>query len=158
MKIRDSAQTEAPRGMRRTASNGWFHLSLVIVALAAILLAPPVATGEGQASKQLEFGTDMARRGLWSEALFRFRQADRLEPGNPRVLNNIAVSYEALGLFDQALEAYQAALRAGPDDSRVRGNYSGFAEFYQNFRPRSKEVEQEAAGAETEPAPDEVGR
>ena len=54
-----------------------------------------------------------------------------------------------LGLFDQALEAYQAALRASPEDRRVRSNYSSFAEFYQNFRPRP-EVEQEKASESDE--------
>ncbi len=81
----------------------------------------------------------MAKRGLWSEALFRFRQADRLDPGNPRILNNIAVAYEALGLFDKALETYRAGLEVGPSDRELRDNYSSFVEFYQNFRPREAE-------------------
>ncbi len=157
MKIRDSAATDASRGIGRATSSRWLQASLVMVALALILFAPPVASGEGQASEQLRFGTDMAKRGLWSEALFRFKQADGLEPGNPRILNNIAVSYEALGLFDQALEAYQAALRASPQDRQVRGNYSSFAEFYQNFRPRPEEDEQETSGGDDEQALGEVG-
>jgi tetratricopeptide (TPR) repeat protein len=157
MKIRNSAQIEASRGMRRATSNGWLRLSPVMLVLALILLAPLAASGDGKASKQLEFGTDMAKRGLWSEALFRFRQADSLEPGNVRILNNIAVSYEALGLFDQALEAYQAALRASPEDRRLRSNYSSFAEFYQNFRPRDEEAQQEAADRAEDQPLDEVG-
>ena len=143
--------------MGRTTSRGWFQLSLVVVVLALILFAPRLAGAEGQASQQLEFGTDMAKRGLWSEALFRFKQADRLEPGNPRILNNIAVAYEALGLFDQALEAYQVALRASPQDRQVRGNYSSFAEFYQNFRPRPEEDEREASESDDEQAIGEAG-
>jgi tetratricopeptide (TPR) repeat protein len=142
--------------MRRAAFNGWLQLSLVMVVLALIVLAPPVATGADEASRQLEFGTDMAKRGLWSEALFRFKQADRLAPGNSRILNNIAVSYEALGLFDQALEAYQAALRASPEDRELRGNYSNFAEFYQNFRPRTPEGAND--GSSEEPELNKVGQ
>jgi Tfp pilus assembly protein PilF len=137
---------------------GWFQLSLVVIVLALMVVVAPPASGDNPAAQQLEFGTDMARRGLWSEALFRFQQADRLEPGNPRVLNNIAVSFEALGLFDQALEAYQAALRASPQDREVRGNYSSFAEFYQNFRPRDDEGTQEASDDSAPSAGAEVGR
>jgi tetratricopeptide (TPR) repeat protein len=99
------------------------------------LTPAPAGAAETPAQQQLDFGADMARRGLWKEALFRFQQADQLDPGNPRILNNIAVSYEALGLFDEALEAYQKALKVGPEDRELRGNYSRFAEFYQSFRP-----------------------
>jgi tetratricopeptide (TPR) repeat protein len=85
---------------------------------------------------QLQFGVDMARRGLWQEALFRFHQAERLDPANPRVYNNLAVAYEANGQFDKALEYYQKALRAAPDSREARGNYARFVEFYQAFKPK----------------------
>jgi hypothetical protein len=97
---------------------------------------------------QLAFGVDMARRGLWSEALFRFHQAERLEPNNPRVYNNLAVAYEATGDFDKALEYYQRALRASPENRELRANYARFVEFYQGFKPQ----EQKEGAAATQPA------
>ena len=100
--------------------------------------APLEAAGE-----QLKFGVDMAKRGLWSEALFRFRQAEQAEPGNPRVLNNLAVAYEAVGLFEEALETYQTALKADPANRELRRNYARFIEFYQAFKP-DEEPEEEA--------------
>lgn len=87
---------------------------------------------------QLDFGVDMARRGLWSEALFRFRQAERLNPGDAKILNNMAVAYEALGQFEKALEHYQDAVKAAPSDEDVRRNYSRFVEFYRAFRPNQQ--------------------
>lgn len=87
------------------------------------------------AKEQLSFGVKMARRGLWSEALFRFKQARRLDPSNARVLNNMAVAYEALGHFDKALETYQEAVRLQSTDRDLRKNYSRFVEFYRAFRP-----------------------
>ena len=84
---------------------------------------------------QLDFGVKMAQRGLWSEALFRFRQAERHQPGNARVLNNMAVAYEALGQFEKALEYYQNAIKAAPGDRELKRNYSRFVEFYRAFRP-----------------------
>ena len=48
----------------------------------------------------IDFGVDMARKGLWSEALFRFQQADKAEPNTGRILNNMAVAYEAVGLSE----------------------------------------------------------
>ncbi|MEM9556926.1 MAG: tetratricopeptide repeat protein [Acidobacteriota bacterium] len=84
---------------------------------------------------QLAFGVDMAERGLWNEALFRFEQARRIAPGDARVLNNIAVAYEALGQFDEALAAYREALRVDRSNQNVRQNYSRFVEFYRAFKP-----------------------
>jgi Tfp pilus assembly protein PilF len=108
---------------------------------------------------QLQFGVDMARRGLWQEALFRFHQAERLEPGNPRVYNNLAVAYEANGQFDKALEYYQKALRAAPDSREARGNYARFVEFYQAFKPKPGAAEgtapAPAADPEAQPPEDE---
>ena len=62
------------------------------------------ATGRPeQAASQLAFGVDMARSGLWDEALFRFPEAEKLDPENPRIPSNIGVAYEAAGQFDKAL-------------------------------------------------------
>ena len=102
------------------------------------------------AKEQLTFGVKMARRGLWSEALFRFKQARRLDPSNPRVLNNMAVAYEALGHFDKALETYQEAVRLQSTDRDLRKNYSRFVEFYRAFRPDDqKDASLDEAGSAT---------
>jgi Flp pilus assembly protein TadD len=93
----------------------------------------------------MEFGVKMAQRGLWSEALFRFEQAQRQAPGDPRVLNNLAVAYEATGQFDKALASYQQALQAAPTNRELRRNYARFVEFYQSFRPQEA-VPETAAG------------
>ncbi len=95
------------------------------------------------APAQLDFGVEMARQGLWSEALFRFEQAARLYPDDPEVLNNLAVAHEALGQFDQALEAYQRAIRAAPGNKQLKRNYSRFVEFYRSFRPENPEAADE---------------
>ncbi len=100
--------------------------------------------------QQLDFGVEMAKLGLWNEALFRFKQADQLKPGSSRVLNNLAVAYEALGQFDRALEYYQQAVQAG-GNTETRQNYSRFVEFYRNFKPDGGEAEE---AEETEAAND----
>lgn len=100
-----------------------------------------------QADSQLEFGVEMARRGLWSEALFRFKQVEQREPAHARNLNNIAVSYEALGQFDKALEYYQKAIKASPAEKDLKRNYSRFVEFYRNFKPEGEDVEDGGDGS-----------
>ena len=101
---------------------------------------------------QIDFGVDMARRGLWNEALFRFRQAERLNPGDPKVLNNMAVAYEALGQFENALTYYQNAIKADSANRDLRSNYSRFVEFYRAFKPdeqKDASVDESGAGSST---------
>lgn len=142
--------TEATIGAPRGTPGPWRRGAWIALVLAvAVAVAAPLVADS--AEEQLSFGADMARRGLWKEALFRFQQADRLDPDNPHILNNLAVSYEALGLFDKALETYREALRVGQEDERLKANYSRFVEFYQNFRPQQ---ESEGAG-ESQPAAEE---
>lgn len=122
--------------------------------LTAALLLPTVACSGYRASPgaeaQVRFGVDMAKRGLWNEALFRFEQAERLAPGTFEVWNNLAVAYEATGHFEQALEAYQRALRMQPSHRELRRNYSRFIEFYQSYKPEAVPTADggEAAGVE----------
>lgn len=92
------------------------------------------AATSGSARQQLAFGVEMAQQGLWNEALFRFEQARTLAPRDVRVLNNLAVAYEAVGRFDEALTAYKSALEVAADNRRVRQNYTRFLEFYQSFK------------------------
>lgn len=103
--------------------------------LAVVLAACGSRYGKSdKPSSQLAFGVDMARRGLWSEALFRFHQAESLDPRNPRVLNNLGVAYEATGEYDKALGYYKQALQIEPNNRELRANYGRFVEFYQAFQ------------------------
>lgn len=117
----------------------------IVIALLAVSLSAPLLVAEPDS--QLDFGTDMASRGLWSEALFRFRQAEEQSPNDPRILNNIAVSLEALGLYDEALEAYRQAVETSPSLEHAKRNYARFVEFYQAYR--GGEVDAEDAAGET---------
>jgi Tfp pilus assembly protein PilF len=106
------------------------------VCLSAALLALAACGGyqrPEQAASQLSFGVDMARRGLWDEALFRFAEAEKLDPENPRIASNIGVAYEASGQFEKAKSYYQKALKLAPNDKEIRTNYGRFIEFYQGF-------------------------
>lgn len=116
-----------------------FRLSALILSLPLILVACGGGYGRpDSAISQLAFGVDMAKRSLWSEALFRFHQAERLDPDNPRVSNNLAVAYEATGDYARALEYYQKALKQDPNNRDLRANYARFVEFYQGFKTDQK--------------------
>jgi len=104
-----------------------------------------VATGGPSLNTEVDFGVAMAKRGLWAEALFRFQQADMERPNDAEILNNLAVAYEAVGQFDEALEAYKRGLQAGPSNRELKRNYSAFIAFYQSYKPDA-----EADSGETE--------
>jgi Flp pilus assembly protein TadD len=108
--------------------------SLAAAAVAALVAASTAAAGDAaakQASEQVERGYTAARNGYWQEALFRFERANALTPNQPRILNNIAVSLEASGRFEEALATYESALSVAPNDQVLRRNYSRFKEFYE---------------------------
>jgi tetratricopeptide (TPR) repeat protein len=129
---------KAPEPLMRSLSMRARSVCICLVA-ALPLFTSGISYGRtNQAAAQLAFGVDMARRGLWKEALFRFQEAEKLDPENPRIQSNLAVAAEAAGKFDQALEYYKKALQLAPNDKGIRTNYTRFVEFYQGFKGQKK--------------------
>ena len=134
--------TDQASNVATLKANRWLSSRLVLGLLGLALLVPGAVVAKaskgGGVSAQLDFGAKMAQRGLWNEALFRFRQAELLEPENVRAINNVAVALEAVGKFDDALVAYQRALKVDPSNLEVKRNYGRFAEFYQSYKGKPK--------------------
>lgn len=124
----------SPPPRRRDPRTGLAIASLVILGLPLVACGAPSQQRDANAATQLSFGVNMARRGLWQEALFRFREAERLDPRNPHVENNLGVAYEAAGDFDHALLYYKKAISLAPESREVKANYTRFVEFYQGFK------------------------
>jgi Flp pilus assembly protein TadD len=61
----------------------------------------------------VRFGIDVARRGLWREARFRFEKACLLDPDNAAALNNLAIALEQEGDFEKAARGLRASAQAG---------------------------------------------
>ena len=125
--------------------------TVVVALVLAISATGAFAKGRKPVSPEAElaFGVKMAQRGLWAEALFRFQQAEKLGDTRTQLFNNMAVAYEALGVFDKAEVYYKKALDADPKNAPLRRNYSRFVEFYQSFQPdEDAEGESEAAATE----------
>jgi Flp pilus assembly protein TadD len=95
---------------------------LVLLVLAQGGLKPSSAQDE------VDFGIEVAKRGLWQEALFRFEKAAALDPNNAEALNNLAVALEQQGDFEKARAAYERALDLKPGDAYIQQNYDLFRE------------------------------
>lgn len=111
------------------------RLRRLLAACGAIVLLGCASGGElaARAADETKLGVRMAQRGYWQEAFFRFSRALELDPDNSEILNNLAVSQEALGRFDDALVTYKKALQGASKRSPVRGNYAHFAEFFTSY-------------------------
>jgi Flp pilus assembly protein TadD len=116
--------------------------AIVLVALTGCSASAP---GGLSAKEQMRFGVEAGRRGYWQEALFRFERALAQQPADAELLNNLAVTQEALGRFDDALATYKEALKQGPKNQHIRRNYARFAEFYSSYargiRPKAESHE-----------------
>jgi Flp pilus assembly protein TadD len=102
---------------------------ITVLLLASPVLAPgTLLAGNDSAERQVSFGLQVAQKGLWQEARFRFERAVSLDPQNASALNNLAVACEQMGEFDKAREAYDKALALKPTDIYIQQNFDLFRE------------------------------
>ena len=90
--------------------------------------ATPRADERSDARAQVDFGIEVARRGLWKEAIFRWERAIDFDPTYAAAWNNLAIGFEQQGMLDQAREAYESALDLAPDNMAIEQNYDLFLE------------------------------
>ncbi|MDP2323586.1 MAG: tetratricopeptide repeat protein [Gammaproteobacteria bacterium] len=114
---------------------------LVLALFVVVASAPQVwAEQRGPAKEQVEFGIQVAQRGLWKEAIYRWERATQLDPTYAAAFNNLAVAYEQQGELAKAREAYEKALALEPNNVLVRQNYDLFKEI--NDRATQKDGRQ----------------
>lgn len=99
------------------------------------------------------YGSEMARKGFWREALFRYQKAAAEKPDDARIQNNLAVAYESVGDTTRALAAYKRALELAPRDAKIKRNYARFAEYYTSVQRASSLPAPPAAAPTPTPAP-----
>lgn len=130
----------------------------VAVAAAAALAAVLGACSSGKPDEawkaERAYGTEMAKKGFWREALFRYEKAAAQQPGDAQVQNNLAVAYESTGDTARALAAYKRALELAPQDPKIKRNYARFAEYYTSVQRSSSLPGPSSSAPETAaPAP-----
>ena len=103
------------------------HFLLVAVLLGATA-APMAADARSDAKKQVEFGVNVAQRGLWREAIYRWERAVQIDPTYAAAQNNLAIAYEHEGDLEKARAAYEKALELEPNNAFIKQNYELFKE------------------------------
>ena len=113
-----------------------FSRPVIGAALAALLwTSPGFANARQDAKSQVEFGIDVAQRGLWREAIYRWEKAVELDPTYAAAFNDLAIAYEHEGQLDKARKAYDRALELDPNNSQIRQNYELFKEINDRTNP-----------------------
>ena len=94
------------------------------------LTAPLSADRRSDSKAQVQFGIELAQKGLWKEAEFRWEKAVELDPTYPSAWNNLGIAYEQQGKFPEALKAYEKARELDPKNNYILQNYDLFREIY----------------------------
>jgi Tfp pilus assembly protein PilF len=102
---------------------------LLFASLVSVMVSSAVyADARGDAKAQVEFGVNVAQKGLWREAIYRWERAVAIDPSYAAAYNNLAVAYEHEGQFDKARQAYEKATELDPNNAMIRQNYDLFRE------------------------------
>ena len=100
-----------------------------ILTVIAMTLIAGLAQGKPSSDPML-FAAEMARRGNWREALFRWRKAEKADPDNPVILNNMAVALEIRGEVEEAGNLYARLGERSGDLPGLAYNIRGFNRFW----------------------------
>ena len=123
--------------MRRHLRRFACRLILGIVLVAPLLQQgiPVTPAKEPGAKDAMQFAADMAERGNWREASFRWNQLVDRGIVDAKVNNNLGVAAEATGDLEQADRYYTEALRAAPGDPTIADNWNAFLRLRKLLQP-----------------------
>jgi Tfp pilus assembly protein PilF len=111
----------------------------LLVAGAVLVAASPVfADARQEAKSQVDFGVNVALKGLWREAIYRWEKAVEIDPTYAAAFNDLAVAYEHEGQLDKARKAYEKAIEIEPNNSQIRQNYELFKEINDRATQKDK--------------------
>jgi Flp pilus assembly protein TadD len=109
----------------------------VLAVLLVAMAAPALADSRIEAKSQVEFGINVAEKGLWREATIHWEEATKIDPNYAEAWNDLGVAYEQLGRFEDARKAYEKAIKLEPNNQMVRQNYDLFREIYDRAKKRN---------------------
>jgi len=104
------------------------RLAILLAVVAVALASPSFADARTDAKAQVAFWINVAQRGLWREAIYRWERAVEIDPSYAAAYNDLAIAYEHEGQLDKARKAYEKALELDPNNTQVRQNYELFKE------------------------------
>jgi len=113
--------------MKSSRSRSFAAVVLAVTAIAAAETSVR-ADARSDAREQVDFGINVAQRGLWREAIYRWEKAVELDPNYAAAFNDLGIAYEHEGQLEKARKAYEKALALEPNNANIRQNYDLFKE------------------------------
>jgi len=104
------------------------RVAICLALMVAVSPGPASADPRDDAKAQVAFGINVAARGLWREAIYRWERAVEIDPTYAAAYNDLAIGYEHEGQFEKARLAYEKALELAPDNVQIQQNYDLFRE------------------------------
>lgn len=118
-------------------------ITIIILLLSLLWILSSCAsrnTLDQDSEQSLKFGLEMAKRGLWKEALLRWINAAKLNPADARIHNNLAVAYENEGDYEKAEMHYKKAMELDPKNENIRINHNNFISFLKKIDTKKAEL------------------
>lgn len=128
----------------------WSRLLVGCLAAAIALLALPSSFAKQDGKGAMQFAADMAQRGNWREASYRWQRILSEGSGDPKLYNNLAVAAEAVGDMDQAEQYYEKALELAGGDPTINENYRRYNRLQDQLRQTDPNAERGLGGFDLE--------
>jgi Tfp pilus assembly protein PilF len=103
-------------------------IAFAVVVLALAPQASLAANARNDARAEVDFGIEVAQKGLWHEAVYRWERAVAIDPTYAAAFNDLAIAYEHEGQFEKAKKAYEKALELDPGNTFIKQNFDLFKE------------------------------
>ena len=125
-----------PNALQARETNGYSEtkpvmhgrFAVILFVIGVVSASPAFADARSDAKAQVAFGINVAQRGLWREAIYRWEKAVELDPTYAAAFNDLAIAYEHEGQLEKARKAYEKALELTPDNAEIRQNFELFKE------------------------------
>src|SRR5258708_8225346 len=82
--------------------------------------APVFADARKDAKSQVDFGINVAQRGLWREAIYRWEKPTQLDPTYSAAFNDLAIAYQHEGQLEKPPNPYAKPLQLDPNNHHIR--------------------------------------
>ena len=98
------------------------------------------ADARTEAKAQVDFGIDVAQRGLWREAIYRWEKAVEIDPTYAAAFNDLAVAYEHKkdSSTRRARGPTRRRSKIEPNNSQIKQNYELFKEINDRAAPKER--------------------
>ncbi len=94
------------------------------ITLILIMVLSFVGCSANRVNTEYKFGNQLAKRGLWKEAHYRWTRALHSGIDTAAIHNNIAISLEFQNKLDEAKKEYEKALKLSPQNEFIKRNLS----------------------------------